>query len=196
MCQEPHLYWKQQSEDFKAGLLCAFPRWLAVDFHFDPVLFPCWKFDDECFQGGAVDSGHPAVSIQPVVSNVREWPVQTRANILTVFAESFPPLCCTTDFEAITSNIEHFIGKKGSIFSFKKKKKKEKIISFNFYFPTRSVLWHWWKQKWNRCSCLFWPEHPDWSLAVFSRKAFEKLLISKPCLCLSKCALQSWTHAA
>lgn len=126
MCQEPHLYWKQQSEDFKAGLLCAFPRWLAVDFHFDPVLFPCWKFDDECFQGGAVDSGHPAVSIQPVVSNVREWPVQTRANILTVFAESFPPLCCTTDFEAITSNIEHFIGKKGSIFSFKKKKRKKK----------------------------------------------------------------------
>lgn len=89
--------------------------------------------------------------------------------------------------------IEHFIGKKGSIFS---KKKKEKIISFNFYFPTWSVLWHWQKQKGNRCGCLLWPGHPDWSLAIFSRKAFEELLVPKPCLRLSKwlCSLRHVLH--
>lgn len=37
-----------------------------------PCYFPSGNLTMNVFKGGAVDSGHPPVSIQPVVSNVRE----------------------------------------------------------------------------------------------------------------------------
>ena len=54
-----------------------------------PCYFPVGNLMMNVLKGGC-RLGPPPCAIQPVISNVREWPVQTRANILTFCRASHP----------------------------------------------------------------------------------------------------------